>query len=127
MAADTFHSSTFLSGKRKLTIKVPALKHLYVTQYLKPLYKRLLALMNGLPLSFLTQSSHIVTIMSISLHLTSPIFYQLYKLLEFSEPLILYGLCVCLAGKGFAVAQDGREGVGWCSNSSSSSNSSNSL
>ena len=66
-------------------------------------------------------------------HLTSPIFYRLYKLLELTWTvcapglLMLYGLCARLAGKGSAASQDGRERVGWCSNSSDSSNSSNSL
>ena len=60
-------------------------------------------------------------------HLTPPISHQLYKLLEFPGLLRLYGLYAHLPWRGSAVAQDGRERVGWCSNSSDSSNSSNSL
>ena len=68
-----FHSPTFLSGRRKVTTNEDNLKQERLAQIPRfSIGECLLALMNALPLSFLTQSSHILTAMSISFHLTLP-------------------------------------------------------
>ena len=111
MATDTFHSPTFLSGKRKVTTKVPTLGHSHATQYPKLSVTCLLALLNTLPLSFLTQSSHITTTMSISftLHPLTSINYINY-----------WNFLNCLYSMDYMVVWPGRgqplrrmDGEGW--------------
>ena len=98
------HSIT-LSGNRKVTTNVPLLRHSRLTQYLNSGPTNLLAPLNGLPFSLFTQSSHILTSMSIPLHLTSPNSCLLYIFLQLVLTLCAPGLVCVLHANGSGDAQ----------------------